>query len=582
MSRASTPSTKSGLDLAEETLHLVRSAPLHVIAAYYAGAVPFAAGAVTFWGAMAHSAHAHAQLPAAALALAPLFLWMKYWQARYAQALRAVLTGTPPAHWSWSARLRVFARQGLVHATGAAALPIALIIMLPLPYLYALYQSATVCEDGGKRTLRDLLQEAHGLAKIWPAQNIFAMWLFSPLLLITGAAFFLGILPAVSAMAPMWSHSIAFLYAFFLAFAIMALSPVGVMIVLNLGLGFFLAAQLLASFTGVQTLFTNAPVAAFNSTFVMILAALGFLCLDPLMKAAYVLRAHQAASLRTGEDIRAALQRLRKAAAAALLLCCAALPAVPAHAAAPPALDPEGLDRAIDETLRQAAYSWRMPRETLEHSGDNAVLQMVRAGIEFIEEVIGGIFRTIEQAFERWFGGGAGDPRFTGGIPPDALRWLNVALIIVFAAVIALLLRRMWKQRIPRDGDAAAASGPPPAPDLDDASVTAADLPAAEWLALAEECRAKGEWRRAVRAQFLAMLAALAGQELLTIARFKTNREYLSELERRARALPRPPLDLGRGIRIYEPVWYGRHLADANTFERMQRLLEEATAHGTR
>src|SRR5204863_6692298 len=72
------------------------------------------------------------------------------------------------------------------------------------------------------------------------------------------------------------------------------------------------------------------------------------------------------------------------------------------------------------------------------------------------------------------------------------------------------------------------------APDLTDENVQAAQLPADGWLALAREQAARGEWRLALRALYLATLARLAAEGLISLAKFKTNLDYEREVRRRA------------------------------------------------
>jgi hypothetical protein len=118
-----------------------------------------------------------------------------------------------------------------------------------------------------------------------------------------------------------------------------------------------------------------------------------------------------------------------------------------------------------------------------------------------------------------------------------------------------------------------------PAPDLTDENVGADQLPEDGWTRLARELLERGEFRLALRAFYLASLAHLAGRNLITLARFKSNREYQNELQRRSHALAEllPPFTENLGS--FERIWYGTHPASlesvthfAANVERMKTL----------
>src|SRR5258706_3904850 len=87
------PEGKSGIDLIEEAVHLLRAASLAALAIYYLGALPFVLALLYFWADMSGSAFANQHLAGAALGVASLFLWMKFWQALFARQLRGLLAG---------------------------------------------------------------------------------------------------------------------------------------------------------------------------------------------------------------------------------------------------------------------------------------------------------------------------------------------------------------------------------------------------------------------------------------------------------------------------------------------------------
>ena len=112
-------------------------------------------------------------------------------------------------------------------------------------------------------------------------------------------------------------------------------------------------------------------------------------------------------------------------------------------------------------------------------------------------------------------------------------------------------------------------------PDLGDERVVASQLPADDWLKLARELMGKGELRLALRALYLASLAHLAQREMISVARFKSNRDYERELRRRARALPDLLSAFAENVGIFDRAWYGLHDVTEEAVQRFQSNLEK-------
>ena len=94
--------TESGtgtLELTEEVFHVLRAAPLRLLAPYYIGALPFVMGLVLFWADMSMSAFAYRRAAPGALLLSLLFVWMKAWQNVYARGVWAHVCDEAPPRW---------------------------------------------------------------------------------------------------------------------------------------------------------------------------------------------------------------------------------------------------------------------------------------------------------------------------------------------------------------------------------------------------------------------------------------------------------------------------------------------------
>jgi len=60
----------------------------------------------------------------------------------------------------------------------------------------------------------------------------------------------------------------------------------------------------------------------------------------------------------------------------------------------------------------------------------------------------------------------------------------------------------------------------------------------------------------------------LAAKNLVTLAKFKSNRDYERELRRRGHALPDLPPLFTENVSVFERVWYGMHEVTAELVTR--------------
>lgn len=242
-------------------------------------------------------------------------------------------------------------------------------------------------------------------------------------------------------------------------------------------------------------------------------------------------------------------------------------------------IPPDELDRKIDDVLRRPIYQWRLqkPKEEVPEEEKGFLRRFFDGVAETLKEATTWIADRLYE-LERWlrklFGWGSrstgGGANF-GGPGPSIWTYLLVFGLIAIALVALVMLYKRWNRAKPAG---ALAAPVPAAPDLQDENTLASQLPADEWLALARELVARGDFRSALRALFLASLAMLAQQQLLLIARGKSNHDYLRELRRRAHALPAVPELFGEGLRAFERVWYGRDTADAGLVQESERRLD--------
>lgn len=502
---------KPTIDLVEEAFVLLRTCPPPIIAWYLVGTVPFAAGLLVFCSEMAGNPDAAAMLPAASAALALLYFWMTWAQARFSAALLAHLRGAPPERWGVRRNLSMAARQAILQATALVAIPLSSLTLLAFGPVCAFYQSASALDDGNLST-RELHRAAISHALLWPGQCI-------------------GVFSLLSSFS---------LVIFINWLTLIATGPV-----------------LLEMFSGIETIFTRSPGSMINSTFFATVLVLTFLTIEPFTRACTVLRCFYGTSITTGDDIRAKLRRgtLRAASILAGAWLFLGGPNAAAEPTPPPA-SAEKLDESIRKVIEQDKYRWRQGTKMRKEAktSEKSWNEKVQAWFANMQE-------KLRQAWERfldWLRPDRHSAATGGGLATSMNKILLYSLLVLAAVLLAFATVRVIQARR-RVSAPITATQAVATPDLNRDDTPADALPEDEWTRLGRRLLDEGNLRLALRAFYLASLAHLAGRGLVTIARGKSNREYERELERRGRAIPRLPDYFGENVGIFERIWYGMH-----------------------
>lgn len=516
---------RSAIELLEEAFHLLRQAPPALLLYYYIGALPFLLAALFFWADTAHSGFAPANCASESLGLALLYAWMAFWHARFAHGLYAQVDPSTAANpvYIW----RIAYLQSLVQSSKLFILPVALLCLLPFASVFAFYQNAAVlASDAGD--LRSLISHSARQAGYRARQN----WTLVAILLLFS------------------------LFAF-----------------LNLAITLFLAPHLVKMLLGIETAFTRSGVHLLNSTLIAAAAGLAWAAIDPLIKAVYVLRCFYGESVTTGADLKAAIASLRRAAVLACLLA-AVCPAIRAQSAIPPS----DLDRAIDQVIHRPAYTWRMPRDIAPDASPgflDAAAQAMRRGLHHAAEWLRPLIDWIRDKLREK--PSPADSRLGALHASRKLRWLLYSLIVLLAIAAAILILRFLRTKRAAKPVPAIAQATPAA-DLTDDRLDAAQVPEDRWLTLAQELMARGELRLAVRALYLAGLSYLAQRGFITVQAAKTNRQYETELRRRARDRIEVAQSFSENARVFERIWYGDHDATAPIVDSFRENLQRMKA----
>ena len=252
-------------DLLESAVHLLRSAPASTLLLHFIGSVPCLLGALYFVADMSQSAFGAERLVSSSVGLAALYLWMKCWQASFASHLRAILLLEAPPRWTFARIVRLAGVQSILHPLGLVLRPLAVVVTLPAVWMATLFQNVTALGDG-REGLRAVARQSAAQARLWPGQaHVFTLLLI--------------------------------LFAFF--------------VWVNLAIGFVAAPMLLKMFLGIETAFSRHLDGYLNTTFFSATFAALYLCVDPIRKAAVVVRCFQGGSLRSGDDLEVQLRTLR-------------------------------------------------------------------------------------------------------------------------------------------------------------------------------------------------------------------------------------------------------------------------------
>lgn len=562
-SRVSGP---TAIELIEESVHLLRRTPPQVFCIYYGGTVPFVLALIFYWARTTWFQPEPADVALSALALVGWFAVMKAAQAEFCGRLLAQRLGATLPGLSGRRLVRLLVAQAPLQAWGIVLLPAAALIGVPFGWVYAYVQSATVLGDDV-----DVAAQARAQAKLWPGQNHLGQLLLS------------GVFLAV------WA---------------------------NVAISFWMVPWLANRLLGLDNIFGFSGWSMLNSTFVASTALLSWLVVDPLVKAFFTLRVFYGRARRNGEDLRVELEQARgrrargdgaveastvkqkMAGRAAVMLVWFAAVTVGVGATRAKAavesnvpvrsIEPAKLNEAIERVLEGRDFQWRLrPMPRTNRETDPAKLSPVRRFLHAMAvrlEQFAKWMRDVWRGVRKWVSDLFPGTPSAASSPGKPMEMATIELLLwVFVVGVAGLLLAVlviaWRRRQPvRRILVTARAVTASIPDLQDEQTQAAQLPPEGWLQLAREQLARGEWRLAWRALYLATLARLASQGFLSLARFKTNLDYERELRRRALSRQEMVAWFARRRVAFEAVWYGRASAEENAAREWLAELERTTA----
>lgn len=217
------------------------------------------------------------------------------------------------------------------------------------------------------------------------------------------------------------------------------------------------------------------------------------------------------------------------------------------------------LDVAIQEVIQQREYQWRMPREVVDEEEQGLLFDFLEGMANTFKRAWRPVARVWSKITE-WLRKQLSPSGANGPGREWSAGELNLVIVILIVLAALLVLFFIWRHRKNRRAiEPVQAEAMIASPDLTDEEIVADQLPEEGWQKLAQDLLARKELRLALRALFMATLAHLSEAQLITVARFKSNREYLQELKRRAYDRKGVQDAFNQNVSDVDRVWYGMY-----------------------
>lgn len=519
---------ESSLELLEQSFHLLRTQAFSALPVYFLGTMPFAVALMYFINDMSSDFPTPSIMASSAFSLTALYFVKNFFQSIYCRKLLQEMHAGQLEPMTIYHAIRLFILQGIIQPIGWLVHCIGAVIIAPAAIGSAFFTSFFAIASLSNDPLKVLLGKSWRAAIHRHKQNHLSLAIIFVMTLVVS---------------------------------------------LNIGILIFIVPGFLNMFLGIETQFSQISGADFfmstigNSTFWSIVLVGTYLVIDPFIKALYTVRTFYAASVFTGADIMADVATIRKKGAVLTLLVlitlspfCDASDSLTKSQTLPAAQKVEEINNAISETLTNREYRWRSLHEPIEVEEEASFLaEYLQSFFNTIGDILEWILDVMEKFFERENPKQKKSEGF-GNFLQEYLDTIVYVLCGIVALVIGWYIYRGWKNkktvRYQPDHIENVTI------DLDDENLTADALEVDEWMKLADELIVKGELRLAMRALFLSAISMLSKRNLLSIAKFKTNRDYLSELKRRYHYNSDALRAFDTNLNIFERGWYGDYPVD--------------------
>jgi hypothetical protein len=234
------------------------------------------------------------------------------------------------------------------------------------------------------------------------------------------------------------------------------------------------------------------------------------------------------------------------------------------------------INQSITNVLNRPEFAWRTPREAADVDEKSGTYGFIQGGIDMIRQWLKPVKRWVKEFFQ-WLGDHMRHRDEQDTVDGGEQWWTALKFLAwLFCAVAVCALGLIgWKLWLRRGGAVQAIAHPQLiVPDLNADDVAADQLPEDAWMGLAREMIEKGELRFALRAFYLAALAHLSERHILSIARYKSNYDYVRELSRRRPTQGELIATFSDTVGSFERTWYGMHEVTMDVLNESQVNLE--------
>lgn len=489
-----------------------------------------------------------------------LFIWMKGWQGAFCIGFREQITGDHQkrtfGHW-----FKLFIHQGAQHSWGLLAIPIAVIIFLPLGWIVSYFQHLSVYCDSYSQNMR---------------QRSFRACLKNPIT-----------------------------YHFLLSW----LSLFSTLVLLNVISAGVTLPYLIKILFGIDSMFTMGGISVFfNASFIAVIFMITYQLVDPLTKAVHVVWELKISSVQTGEehfaqwnDIKRDWNQnqgnsssiLSKASKFVVLITISthlgALSQGTLDAKQKPQKDAahhleqeQQWSAALDQALQKSDYQWqyelknpKIKKNKEQNDWVSLFFENIRESIEAmgkeLESMMERLTHWLEDVFKSWLKDREPDTQHKPNdtIPFSIGFWFVLFLGLSLSFLIILLLRQ-WKHIFPSQKEDPSTN---PALDLNDHDIDASQLSSQGWLDLVQSLLDENNKRLALRACYLSTLSFLAQRRHVIISKGKGNREYAKELLHRCDDAS-IHASFQEILAHFEAAWYGFHDVSLEDVEIAKKLAQ--------
>ena len=563
----------SSIQSISEGFYLLKKLPISCWLWYYVGTIPFVLLLIQFWTAMVHDTNGIHFLPVYAFTLSVCFIWMKGWHSFFYRSVFQFFSSNDESVKKINLKLVII--QFRYQFWGIFLLPISLLTGF-FPIIYTYYQFLSML--GEKIKYPNFRKKVWDYAKQNYGKNLLINWLLNPWQLLLGFALMLVFIPILQ------EYFVGVPYIYFLPICFLVLfplNPFGFFVSLNLLLAMMMIPYFLRIFFNIQSMHVIAQSYMIHSTFLVVLAGLTFVILDPFIKVVYALRYFQLQSQTSGTDLIRRLNQLKKIFPIIVFLFLISIcqNTLYANNVSPSPDDYQiisevnELESAIENEINKSEYQWwneqdkqkELVEKNIFHRIIGSIARSFHKGMVWIKNII----KKIINFFDR--------RKPASNSTKPAKNWksnVKILLYVLSAIIIILLIKLLFKiNSNTKKSITEQATIVPDQPDINDENIDIEQYEEDDWKIIAKEFLEKGQYGYAIRALHISLLKKLADKHWIRPKKFKSVRDYHREILLQAEK--EIATFYFNGMKMYEESWFGKKEMTFVAYEKYYHFYEK-------